>query len=292
MASNPMQKKSRNSFLLGMLLTLVIAAIAMGAMFVMLNKSNKEQEKKEASQTKVYRLTTPVKSGEEVDYSKIAEVVVNSEAVPGDAFGSQTGFPSGYKAKIDLQAGTIISENMLYEGDKIQDSLRRQEYNIIQLPEQLSKGDYIDIRYMLPTGQDYIVVAKKEILDTSVDTIWVELTEDEIMLMSNAIVEAYTAPSSKLYATVYVEPGTQIAATSTYIPSDDVIAAIEDDPNIVQTAKNALFTRFNQNKRNRDYINSVITQYQQEALDNIEASLQESREKAREQREMFLNGVR
>lgn len=292
MASNPMQKKSRNSFLLGMLLTLVIAAIAMGAMFVMLNKSNKEQEQKEASQTKVYRLTTPVKSGEEVDYSKIAEIVVNSEAVPGDAFSSQTGFPDGYKAKIDLQAGTIISENMLYEGDKIQDSLRRQEYNIIQLPEQLSAGDYIDIRYMLPTGEDYIVVAKKEILDTSVDTIWVELTEDEIMLMSNAIVEAYSVPSSKLYATIYVEPGTQIAAKPTYVPAANVMAAIQDDPNIVDIALSALSIRYESNKRQRDNINSIITQYQNEALDNIETSLQESREKAREQREMFLNGVR
>ena len=34
---------------------------------------------------------------------------------------------------------------------------------MVVLPTDLTTGDYIDVRAMFPNGQDYIVVAKKEV---------------------------------------------------------------------------------------------------------------------------------
>ena len=74
----------------------------------------------------------------------------------------------------------------------------------------------------------------------SESSIWLKLREDEILLMSNAIVESYIIPGAKLYVTAYVEPGLQDAATPTYIPSNEVIGVINRDPNIIQKAKEEL----------------------------------------------------
>ncbi len=49
------------------------------------------------------------------------------------------------------------------------------------------------------------------------NTVWLNLTEDEILNMSCAIVEAFQIPGSKLYATKYTEPGMQDAATPKHL---------------------------------------------------------------------------
>ena len=247
MATNPMQKKARNSFLMGMLLMLVIAGVAIVLLFVFFKKDQKKQEEQEVSQTYVYRLKTAVKSGEEIDSSKVTSVLVNTEAVPNNAIPSKTKTTKdgkdiwtdksfGYRSKIDLEAGTIICDNMLYE-EELENSERIQEYNMLQLPVQLEPGEYVDIRFLLSNGQDYIVVSHKEVIDVTEGTIWLQLSEEEILLMSNAIVETYISPATNLYVTKYVEPGMQEAATKTYTPTASVQNLIAANANIKNEAR-------------------------------------------------------
>ena len=50
MATNPMQRKARNSFLLGMFVTLLIAGVIIAFLFIQLKqKTDKENEEKKAS---------------------------------------------------------------------------------------------------------------------------------------------------------------------------------------------------------------------------------------------------
>lgn len=305
MASNPMQKKSRNAFLTGMLLMLIIAAIAMVIMFLLLKSDNKKQEEQQATQTYVYRLNRAVKSGETIDSSMVTSVLVNAEAVPAGAMPSKTKKTtegketwvdqkftySGYKSKIDLEAGTIISENMLYEEEELHASARIQEYNMLQLPVQLDIGEYVDIRLLMSNGQDYIVVSHKEVIDVTDTTIWLQLEEDEILLMSNAIVESYISPASTLYVTKYVEPGNQQAATTTYIPSEAVMILIQKDPNVITAANSALTDRYLNGGVIRSQIQAELDKHADQAIENITAQMLEAREKAKEEREEFLYGV-
>lgn len=305
MASNPMQKKSRNSFLLGMLLMLIIAAIAMVAMFFLLKKDEEKQEEKQTAQTYVYRLSTAVKSGEEITSDKVKSVLVTSEAVPAGAAASKTKITkdgketwvdksfefSGYKSKLDLDEGTIICENMLYEGEKLQASERIQEYNMLQLPIQLEIGEYVDVRLQMSNGQDYIIVSHKEVIDITDSTIWLQLSEDEILLMSNAIVESYLSPATNLYVNKYVEPGNQDAAQVTYIPSEAVMILIQKDPNVIEKANRELTDRYINQSVIRNQIQNELNNYTEDKLENIEEKMLEAREKAKAAREEFLYGV-
>ena len=69
----------------------------------------------------------------------------------------------------------------------------------------------MDIRLQVPSGVEYIVLPQKQVLDISGTTIWMNLSEDELLLLNSAIVDSYMTQGSKLYAVEYADPDTQIS---------------------------------------------------------------------------------
>ena len=77
MATNPMQRKARNSFLLGMLVMLLIAGVIIAFLFMQLmNKTKKEQEELKAS-VKAYVLNQDVSSGQVITTDMLTIQTVN-----------------------------------------------------------------------------------------------------------------------------------------------------------------------------------------------------------------------
>ena len=262
MATNPMQRKARNSFILGVLVTFVIMAMIVALLLVQLKKMKEAEEERIANTVKVCVLKFDVVSGQIITGDMITTKEVDKSTVPTNGTSNMTNLSNyfledksgnpvvtsegktylqrdgqnielkseestGYYyievnrqkeyvelstppllAKIDMKANTVITSSMLVKSDeKTTNDLRIQEYNMLQLASQIEPDDYIDIRFRLPSGLDYIVVSKKKVeipqiegVD-SVNTIWLKLTEDEILAMSNAIVENYIVEGSLLYTT-------------------------------------------------------------------------------------------
>ena len=203
-------------------------------------------------------------------------------------------------AKVDLYANTVITGAMINRSSEVQtDDVRQQEYNMLVIPTDVVTDDYVDIRLLLPTGQDYIVVSKKKVTIPMVngeylsDTIQVNMAEEEILTMSNAIVEAYTIEGSKLYVTKYTEPGMQQASVPTYITSQAVRNLIQNDPNIVETAKSALISRYNSNNRSliqrrEEGVDPLITE---EGKDGAKSKMEESITSTKESRQEYLQSL-
>ena len=303
MVVNPMQRKARNSFLLGMIITLIVCAIIGVAVYFLLSGQNKEKEQQEGVLTYAYRLKADVKSGEEITLDKVEAVLVTQKAVPAGAFASKikttnskgkdtwvdSAFPSGYKSKLDLKTGTILTDSLVYEGEKLTNETRYVEYNMLMLPTTIIVGDYIDIRLTLPNGQDLIVVSKKQVKTILGDTIGLELSEGEILMMESAIVEAYIMPASKLYAIQYVEPGMQEASANTYTPTEAVQGLMQRNPNIASEAKTEFQSRFNADIRT--WTNADKNAYEASAQTNLEEKIQDEIENAKEAREAYLSGL-
>ena len=304
MPSNPMQRKVRNSFFLGILVMLIITIIIGGLVFVTILKPKMDKEKGETI-AYVYRLKAGVNisSGEEIIPSMVesVEIPVTTNltdfilAKRQDQTGKivDIGFMSGYTSKVDLKEGTILTKSMLNEGEnEISNSLRYVEYNMITMPTTLDVGSFIDIRLRLPNGQDLIVVSKKEIANVYGQTIGLNLTEDEILILNSAIVERYIITASELYMTTYVEPGTQTAAKYTYMPTSEVIALMNMDENIVAEARAALASLYAKQgvTEIRGQINTIRNQYG-EAESNIEAGIQAQIESAQKARKDYLSGL-
>ena len=366
MATNPMQRKARNSFLLGMLLMLVITGLIIAFLAMMLMQANQKLADSEQSMVNVYVLNTNVRSGDVITNDMYELMSINSAVVPSNATSTSELF-SDYAlqdkdgnqivtkteedeetgemvnknyitidgreyevfedeahpenryierngeneyldlvsvpliAKVDMNANTVLTLELLEKGDNtVQDDVRRQEYNVVVLPLDLTTGDYIDIRLMLPNGQDFIVVSKKEVEipivgDTdSQTTMWVDLSEDEILHMSCAIVDAARVTGAKLYATKYTDPGMQRAATPTYAVNSETSALLTNNPNILESAMTELTNRYSQgnsaNLRN-EYIQPEIDSQGEQGQSNLETQMQDSITRSQEERVDYLEGL-
>ena len=200
MATNPMQRKARNSFLLGMLVTLLIAGVVIAFLVIQLkNRIDKEKAELQAS-VQVYTLNQDVSSGQVITTDMLIKQTVNKNFVPSNAT-SDISIIQNYAlqdkegnniytkiennqpklfinksnkeyevkqeeetenyyitknndkeylelnsvplvAKITMKKNTVVTTECLSKGDNIvQDDVRKQEYNMIVLPTDLTTGD-------------------------------------------------------------------------------------------------------------------------------------------------------
>lgn len=291
MATNPMQRKARNSILLGIVIGLLIGAVIIVLLFLQLTKLQKQIEADKLSTVSVYVLSTNVKSGDKIDASMLERKEALQDVVPADYI-TLADLTENTISKLDLTKGSVLSKTLIVEStEKVTDDLREQEYNMIVLPQYLEVGSYVDIRLRLANGQDFIVVSKKCVNNATEDTIWMNMYEEEILAMSNAIVEAYKMTGAKLYATTYVEPGNQGSAIPTYVASAEVINLINADKNITEEAKKALAERYTAELRARreNDINSQLNAYSDEAKANLETNVEQEITNSKEARKEYID---
>lgn len=301
MATNPMQRQARNSFLLGTIIGLIIAALVGAVLFMQMKKLSEQVQQYKNSMAKVYVLNQDVKSGQELDISMFEQKEVSKNSTPSNASDIVTSLGSSEKkfvAKVDIGANSVITNSMIDLSDEVTtDDTRQQEYNVIILPIDLVTGDYVDIRLMLPNGEDFIVVSKKVVTipdnngEYLADTIWMKLSEEEILSMSSAIVEAFKISGSKLYATKYTDAGIQEAATPTYIASDTVVKLMESDPNITTEAMSGLRSRYTDSLKSirNQYINNAISTYGEDG--NVSTKVDQSITSTQETRKEYLQSL-
>ncbi len=308
MATNPMAKKARNSFLLGAAFMLVIAAIIIALLIFLIQRGTINLSKEKYAYA--FKLTQDVKYGQTITPTMVESVKVSENAVPIDFYQSKVLIDKkwvetscgaiGMRARTNISAGTVIGQSLFYS-EEIDSDLRTVEYNMVSLPTTLVAGDIIDIRFSLGNGTDFIVVAGKEVKSILGDTITLNLNESEILLMNSAIVEAFLSKTARLYAVQYIDYSLQIADSSvtgdessddepkvvgTYVPNNDVVDLIRKDPNIVNLAK----TNFDVESRN--LIQKQIPSSENEtAKQDLEAGIKKQIDDAKKAREAYLNGL-
>lgn len=309
MAKNPMQRKAQNSFLLGMLVTLLVTGVIIGFLIIQLTKITKEQKAEQENMKQVYVVATDVNSGDTITLEKLTTKTLDSSVVPANVLTSaELDSKSNVTdengnlikkvnviSKINLKAGTVITTDMVKIEGEVSNDVRKVECNAIQLTSQIETGKYIDVRLRLPSGGDYIVVSHKKIeiptiagLD-STNTIWLELSETEILTLNCAIVESYKIKGSLLYITEYIEPGLQGNATVSYSPNNEVYELIQKDPNCVQTAVAEIVARNRALSRNS--INTNLNNSSSEAEERVTSKTEEEITKMQEERQKYLDSL-
>ena len=74
MAMNPMQRKANNSFLLGILITLLITGTIIGFLIYQISNLNTQLEEEEALKVYAYVVADTIESGETIDMTKLQYV--------------------------------------------------------------------------------------------------------------------------------------------------------------------------------------------------------------------------
>lgn len=287
MPSNPIQRKTRNAFLSGMLIMLLLAAAIIAVLYFTVLSDMLVGTTGTGGTVYAYRLISEIKSGEQIDPSKVEMVKVAANNLPADYI-NETIDVTAYKSKINLQAGTVLSASLLYAGEGLADSTRLVEYNMLTLPSNLTVGDYIDVRFTMPSGQNYIVLSKKQVKNIQGTTVTLYLTEDEILMMSSAIIESYVMKASNLQAIKYVQAGIQESSTPTYSVNSDVyqliMANYQKGINIEDYGK----INDSYNSALRQTIEQELGQYVGTESANIQEGIDKEKETAME---LYLSGL-
>ena len=85
MASNPMQRKSRNSFLLGIIVTLLITGVVIAFLLLMLKQKDDQIKAEQEARVTVYTLTQNVKAAQILTQDMFVPQSVNVNTVPSNA---------------------------------------------------------------------------------------------------------------------------------------------------------------------------------------------------------------
>lgn len=152
-------------------------------------------------------LNRDVIQGEVITSDMVTTVNVHKRTVPTGAL-NLSEIP-GNVAKFNIPASIPITASMVTK-EIVSADVRDQEINTVVMPSDLVTGDYVDIRIMYPSGTDYIVLAQKKVGEISGSTMWLQLTEDERLILNGAMVDSYLNEGTKLYATKYTDPEAQI----------------------------------------------------------------------------------
>lgn len=247
------------AFLLG--LGISVALLVAGYFYYMSNLDRLESELKarameEARQafneeypmSLVYVFKNDKKAGEIIGDTDLEPAEINEWAIPTDAV-LRPEEAAGKVMRCDITRNTVVTRSLFYSEEEFPDDLRITEYSVINLPAGLEPGNFIDIRIMFPNGLDYIVLSKKKVIDLKKDEgkpvglVVLHMTEEEILRMSSAIVDASLVDGAVLYAVRYVAPDIQKEAARTYPPNLEVLELIASNPNIVEKAVETLEVR-------------------------------------------------
>lgn len=149
----------------------------------------------------------------------------------------------GKCCKISLPAGSFLTEEVLTEWEEYKGDMRKQTFRQIVYTNDIKAGDRIDIRIAFPTGEDYIVIRKKEVIQIATGTEGEDLSEEgsltfylgeeELLRLSSAFIDVDTYPGTEVYAVSYVD-NFQEPALITYPMNQKVYDLALWDPNITE----------------------------------------------------------
>lgn len=241
-------KKTAKGLLLGMGLMTVISVCIIGVLYlqhIKITDNYKEQVielervfKEETSM--VVRLIEPMKAGQKFNVKNVEMVSAPKFVTPENAVKRIENLEDKV-SKLDIQPNTTLLETMLVE-ESIPKNAREVELNMLLLPSNLTNNHYMDIRIGFPTGQDYVVISKKKVRDIFLkeNTVWLWLSEREILELSSSIIDAYLREGAKLYCVTYIDPMFQDKSITNYPENLFVQDLIKKDPNILDRAMEGL----------------------------------------------------
>lgn len=193
--------------------------------------------------TTLYTVKSTVKPGDLITADMLEEQSVPASFVGANALQDTSQIIDKY-AKVAITNGTTITADILMEDDindekALYNTVRWYDVVVNTWPaKELKIGTYVDLRIMMPFGEEYIVLSHMRIDGMSDATVRFKMTETEINLYQSALVDYYLNSSKGviLYFTEYLEPGVQKPANVTYKVNEEIMRAMQKNSNLYATA--------------------------------------------------------
>lgn len=228
--------------------------IEQNAQLVQQNAQVQSQLNAIGAMTTAYEVVTKCYSGNQIKETDLIQVSVPVSTTNTYSITDKAMLVGKYY-RIDVNPGTILSADMLMaEPEDVHYKFTR-ELTVTSLPVTTVKGDYVDIRMILPNGEELVVFAHKRIEDLYECTMTFYMSEEENLILNSALQE-YGNYSSYvlLYVTKYLEPGNDTDTIAFYPVQHEMENMVKFNPNIVDKTRCI-------NESMRDHIDKVLLIY-------------------------------
>lgn len=135
----------------------------------------------------------------------------------------------GTKALVNIPKDAVMYA--AYSSAKEQESTARLvEYTCMYLSATLNKGDYVDVRIRYQNGEDFSLLAKKQIEEISIAAKSCHLIVNarELQMMASAIIDANEF-NAVIYCVKYMSPSVQEATEITYPARAEILSVLYPD---------------------------------------------------------------
>lgn len=250
-----MARKNKVKTLTGIIITMgVVIALTGTTAVLMKQQSDENKAKYEAAQLRIDENTSSVyvalakdedgnstvlkagtvlEEGVNVEKVKVFTNLDDSFYISPDDFGRPL--------ICDVVDGTPIYYNMVSH-DTAEIGDREVEIGVAALMASQENYDTIDVRIMYPNGEDYTVLAKKQVLNLDMENslFTTYLGEDEILRLDSAIVDAYTMSGAYIYTVKYTNSTISEETIPNYLVRSETLTLLQSDPNILREAKETM----------------------------------------------------
>ncbi len=144
----------------------------------------------------------------------------------------------GKPARLDIMFDVPVLTSMVLDSEDLSKDLREVEISVAELMTSQADNDVVDLRISFADGSDYLLISKKQVNNLVLGTsVWTTtLTEDEIITLTCATIDAYLNQGTRIYSTRYVESNVQEDGIANYPVSAVAMDLITTDPNITKKA--------------------------------------------------------
>ena len=215
--------------------------------------------------TTVYEVNTKVYSGNEVLETELVPVSVPTSTLAESSIEDISELV-GKHYRVNISPGTIISRDMLMdEFDGTKEKYPR-EVTFTSLPVSTTVGDYIDMRIMIPNGEEYVIFSHKQIKRLYDNTITFFMSEEENAILNSVFQDVGNySQFCIVYIMKYLEPGNDTDTVAFYPVQHEVENFIRFNPNIQDTTRCI-------NEDLRNHIDEVFLTYTNSANASVSSS--------------------
>ena len=171
----------------------------------------------------IWTINKAVKVGDQVQESDLTRETVPVTAVPEGAV-HDTSEVIGKYYKLSFGAGVPLTKD-LFMDDELKGPVYIRDVFLDSVPVGIMPNDYIDIRVVLPGGEEFVAFSHRRIESLYQKAIKMKMTESDLWLWTSILVDRslYKGYGLKIYATKYEDPGLPNEAKPYYPLRKEVI---------------------------------------------------------------------
>lgn len=162
--------------------------------------------------------------------------------------------------RVNVTAGTVITIDLVMDFPQTSDE---RAFDVITKfnPIGLETNDFVDIRFQMPSGEDYVALSHKRVEGVYSGVLKLVMSEYDILIYNSLIVDQILFKGSIIYATKYLEPGGQESAVENYPYSEQIISLLYNNPNTekVISIETAHINRISLEKAYTEYAEDDLT---------------------------------